>query len=117
MSKPDRTTARSRWVLRKLKITRARQKAWREKPDHMEAIRCSAIKQAKENKQAKEDKIKEVIATWPDSMTPAELKNLVERDLEYSKRYSSLTYRFSRRKLLAFREDGLWHNLARLPSA
>jgi len=115
MTKPDRTNARRAWVLRKLALTRMRQKAWREQPVKMEAIRRQATLESKAVRVKKNEQLRSMIATWPKTMTPPELKQLVSANLEYAKRYSSLTYRFTRCGLLRFGEDGLWHNLCHLP--
>ena len=105
---------RRRAVLVKLQWTRIRQKAWREKRPTMEAALAEAQKQAKENKKAKDDALRTMIAGWPKTISPKELKDLVQRDIEYTKRYSSLVYRFTRKRMLEFKPDGLWHNLCSL---
>lgn len=116
MTKPNRTTARRGWVLRKLSLTRLRQKAWREQPERMEAIRRQATEEAKTVKERKDMALRQIIATWPAKMTAAELKDIVEQTLDYDGRYSSLTYRFSRKAMLRFETDGYWHNLCHLPA-
>lgn len=116
MTKPSRTTARRGWVLRKLSLTRLRQKAWREQPERMEAIRRQATEEAKTVKDRKDMALRQIIATWPAKMTASELKDIVEQTLDYDGRYSSLTYRFSRKAMLRFETDGYWHNLCHLPA-
>lgn len=115
MNRPDRTTARKGWVLRKLSLTRLRQKAWREQPEKMEAIRRQATEEAKAVKERNNQGLRQIVATWPERMTAGELKAIVERDIDYDGKYSSLTYRFTRCKMLRFDADGTWHNLCRLP--
>ena len=115
MTRPNRTTARREWILRKLALSRLRQKAWREHPDKMEAIRRQATEEAKAVKERKDMALREVISTWPAKMTAAELRQIVEQSLEYEGRYSSLTYRFTRKGMLRFDSDGFWHNLCQLP--
>ena len=115
MTKPNRTTARRGWVLRKLSLTRYRQKAWRDQPERMEHIRQQATEAAKTVKERKDMELREVISTWPEKMTSAELKDIVEQTLDYSGKYSSLTYRFTRKAMLRFDMDGYWHNLCHLP--
>lgn len=115
MTNPPRKTARSRWVNRQLQLTRSRQKAWREQPERMEAIRKQATAEAKRQRQIRDEGLRQVIALWPASMTANELKDLVARDIEYDGRYSSLTYRFTRKAMLWFGADGFWHNLCKLP--
>ena len=115
MTKPNRTTARRGWVLRKLALTRLRQKSWREEPERMEHIRQQATEAAKAVKERKDMELREVISTWPEKMTSSELKDIVEQTLDYSGKYSSLTYRFTRKAMLRFDMDGYWHNLCHLP--
>ena len=116
MTKPNRTTARRGWVLRKLSLTRLRQKAWREEPVRMEGIRKQATEKAKAIKDEKHQNLKALVSTWPERMTCDELKEIVARDIDYNGKYSSLTYRFTRKGLLKFMADGHWHNLCHLPA-
>ena len=116
MTKPNRTKARRGWVLRKLALTRLRQKAWREHPEKMEAIRRQATDEAKAVRERKDMALREVVRTWPEKMTAAELKDIVEQSLDYKGKYSSLTYRFTRKGMLRFEADGYWHNLCHLPA-
>jgi hypothetical protein len=81
----------------------------------MESIRQQATEAAKAVKERKDMELREVIGTWPETMTSAELKDIVEHSLDYDGRYSSLTYRFTRKGMLRFEADGLWHNLCHLP--
>jgi hypothetical protein len=117
MTKPNRTTARRGWVLRKLALTRVRQKAWRDNPTRMEAIRQKATDEAKAVKERKDMALRHIIGTWPAKMTSAELKAIVQQTLDYDGRYSSLTYRFSRKGMLRYDVDGFWHNLCTLPAS
>lgn len=116
MSKPDRTTARRGWVLRKLSLTRYRQKAWREQPERMERIRQQATEAAKAVKDENNRNLFQLVSTWPERMTSDELKEIAMRDIDYSGKYSSLVYRFTRKGLLSFGADGRWLNLCRLPN-
>ena len=115
MTKPDRTTARRGWVLRKLALTRLRQKAWRDQPEKMEAIRQKATEEAKAVRERNNEQLKAIVATWPERMSSQELKDIVEQSIDYEGRYSSLTYRFTRCGLLRYDSDGYWHNLCHLP--
>lgn len=81
----------------------------------MEAIRRQATEEAKAVKERKDMALRQVISTWPEKMTASELRQIVEQSLEYDGRYSSLTYRFTRKGMLRFDSDGFWHNLCRLP--
>lgn len=105
-------------MLRKLQLTRSRQKAWREDRPKMEAIRRQATARAKAVKDEKDMALRRLIATWPAKMSPEELRTLAQENIEYGKkRYSSLTYRFTRKGMLRFGADGLWHNLCHLSLA
>lgn len=102
--------------MRKLSLTRLRQKAWREQPERMESIRKQATARAKAIKDQKNKNLTALLSTWPERMTCDELKEIVARDIDYKGKYSSLTYRFTRKGLLRFKADGLWHNLCHLPA-
>ena len=115
MTKPNRTTARRGWVLRKLALTRLRQKAWREQPEKMEAIRRQATDEAKAVREKNNERLRTVLQGWPEKMSPSELRALVDEHLQYDGKYQSLTYRFTRCGLLRFDVDGHWHNLCHLP--
>ena len=115
MSNDDRTKARRAYVLRKLALTRSRQKAWREQPEKMEAIRRQATVEAKAVRERNNEHLRAILRGWPEKMTPGELKQLVEQRLDYAGKYSSLTYRLTRCGLLRFDADGYWHNLCSLP--
>ena len=117
MNNDDRTKARRAYVLRKLALTRSRQKAWREQPEKMEAIRRQATMEAKAVRGRNNDHLRAILRGWPEKMSPGELKQLVEQRLDYSGKYSSLTYRLNRCGLLRFDADGYWHNLCTLPQS
>ena len=102
--------------MRKLSLTRLRQKAWREEPERMERIRKQATKKAKAIKDEKHKNLIALVSTWPERMTTDELKQIAARDINYKGKYSSLTYRFTRKGLLRFMPDGYWHNLCHLPA-
>lgn len=103
-------------MLRKMHMTRVRQKAWREMPEKMEAIRVIATQTASQRRSETDAALRELVSTWPQTMSPTQLKDSVTSDIGYTGLYSSLTYRFSRKLMLEFLADGLWHNLCHLPS-
>jgi len=84
-------------------------------PEKMEAIRREATKQAARRKDEKNDQIRRVVAYWPETMTTSQLRDLIDLDLAYQGKVTSLIYRIRRNSLLEFKEDGRWHNLCRLP--
>ena len=102
--------------MRKLSLTRLRQKAWREEPERMERIRKQATKKAKAIKDEKHKNLIALVSTWPERMTTDELKQIAARDINYKGKYSSLTYRFTRKAMLRYDIDGYWHNLCHLPA-
>lgn len=102
--------------MRKLSLTRLRQKAWREEPERMERIRKQATKKAKAIKDEKHKNLIALVSTWPERMTSDELKQIAARDINYKGKYSSLTYRFTRKGILRYDADGYWHNLCHLPA-
>jgi len=116
MTKPNRTTARRGWVLRKLSLTRYRQKAWREQPERMESIRVKAITAAKAVKEQKNLRIREAMSAWPSTLDTATLREYILRDFTYKGKVSSLIWRMRRHGMMEFKFDGLWHNLCHLPA-
>ena len=116
MTKPNRTTARRGWVLRKLSLTRLRQKAWREQPERMESIRVKAITAAKAVKEQKNQRIREAMSAWPKTLDTSTLREYILKDFTYTGKMSSLIWRMRRHGMMEFRDDGLWHNLCHLPA-
>jgi len=116
MTKPNRTTAQRGWVLRKLSLTRLRQKAWREEPVRMESIRVKATEAAKAVKEQKNLRIREAMSAWPSTLDTATLREYILRDFTYKGKVSSLIWRMRRHGMMTFRDDGLWHNLCHLPA-
>lgn len=115
MSKRNRTKAQRGWVLRKLSLTRLRQKAWREQPEKMEGIRAKAIAVAKTAKDEKNQRIREAMSTWPNTLDTATLRGYILKDFNYTGKMSSLIWRMRRHGMMEFKADGLWHNLCNLP--
>jgi hypothetical protein len=81
----------------------------------MEAIRRQATEKAKAVKEQKNESLRALVSTWPERMTTDELKAIVSQTIDYKGKYSSLTYRFTRKGLLRYETDGYWHNLCQLP--
>jgi hypothetical protein len=103
-------------ILFKLQMTRWRQKAWREKPDHMEAIRKRATEQAKAVKEWKHLRLVQALMALPDRMTHQELDDLFLKSYLTHKQVTrdSFFKRVKRRGLLTFDPaDGCWVNLTR----
>jgi len=86
-------------------------------PEKMEAIRVEATKQAAKVKDEKNDRIRQVVGFWPETLTTFQLRDFIAQDIDYTGKVTSLIYRMRRNGLLEFRVDGLWHNLCRLPYA
>ena len=116
MTKPNRTNAQRGWVLRKLSLTRLRQKAWREQPERMEGIRKQATSAAKAAKEKKNLRIREAMTTWPSTLDTATLREYIHNDFNYTGKMSSLIWRMRRHGMMEFKADGLWHNLCHLPA-
>jgi len=103
-------------ILFKLQMTRWRQKAWREKPDHMEAIRKRATEQAKAVKERKHLRLVQDLKALPDRMTHQELDDLFLKSYLTPTQVTrdSFFTRVKRRGLLTFDPaDGCWVNLTR----
>jgi hypothetical protein len=104
-------------ILFKLQMTRWRQKAWRDKPDHMEAIRRRATDQAKAVKERKHLRLVEDLKALPDRMTAQELDDLFLSSYLAHKQVTrdSFFKRAKRRNVLAYDPaDGRWVNLTRV---
>ena len=95
--------------------TKVRRAAWDRMPDKMEAIRREATKAAKTVKDEKNDKIREAMSTWPETMDTSTLREYILKDFSYKGKVSSLIWRMRRHGMMEFREDGRWHNLCHLP--
>lgn len=117
MIRPDPNDSRRQKMLTRLKWTRIRQKAWREKPEKMRAALAKATEQARRSRHELNDILRSIVAEMPMTMTPEELKEQARLRINYSRKHTSLVYRMRRLGFIDFREDGLWHNLVRLPSS
>ncbi len=102
--------------MRKLSLTRLRQKAWREQPERMESIRVKAITAAKAVKEQKNQRIREAMSAWPSTFDTATLREYILKDFTYKGKVSSLIWRMRRHGMMEFKVDGLWHNLCHLPA-
>ena len=113
--KPRKATpSQLRYLAVKRRWTRIRLKAWREMPDRMEAARREATKEAARKRRDKNDGLRQVVATWPDTLTVPELRERIAADIAYKGKPSSLVWRLRRHGMLSFREDGRWANLCTL---
>jgi len=95
----------------KLQMTRWRQKAWRDNPTHMEAIRCRAIKNAAYNRKTKHIILIDVVSLWPKLMTPKEFKIQCLGIYPAELNVRSLVNRLTRHNLVAYDPSrALWVN-------
>jgi len=104
-------------VLAKLQMTRWRQKAWRDKPEVMEAIRQRATARAKEVKDDQIRLLRLYIADLPDRMTGPELDDLLVREYAEQRKVTKASFfrRVKRHALLAYdATTGHWQNLCRV---
>jgi len=113
--KPRKATpSQLRYLAVKRRWTRIRLKAWREMPERMEAARREATKEAARKRRDKNDGLRQVVATWPETMTVHQLRERIAADIDYAGKPSSLVWRLRRHGMLSFREDGNWVNLCTL---
>ncbi len=113
--KPRKATpSQLRFLAAKRRWSRIRLKAWREMPERMEAARREATKEAARKRRDKNDGLRQVVATWPDTLTCPELRERIAADIAYKGKPSSLVWRLRRHGMLSFREDGRWVNLCTL---
>ena len=113
MPNPNRRRAVPASVAQGLSLTRARQKAWRERPEHMEAIRKRATDQAKAVKEGKHLRLVQDLKALPDRMTHQELDELFLKSYLTHKQVTrdSFFKRVKRRGLLTYNPaDGCWYN-------
>lgn len=106
-------------ILAKLQMTRWRQKAWRDKPDVMEAIRQRATIRAKQVKDEQIRLLRGYIADLPDRMTSLELDDLLVREYTAQRKVARASFfrRVKRHGLLAYDgSTGHWQNLCRVAS-
>jgi hypothetical protein len=82
-------------------------------PEHMEAARQAATKEASRKKRDKNDDISNAIAHWPAVLSTHELREHIARDLTYNGKVTSLIYRMRRHGIIAFGLDGQWRRLSR----
>jgi len=108
MSKPNL----SRAIQDKLKWTRVRQKAWRDKPDHMEAIRVRATQRAATSKARNHLALIRNLSTLPASLSTDELQAIVKAASTYRGTYHSFQNRLRRHGLMRYdAASGRWLNL------
>lgn len=103
-------------VLFKLQMTRWRQKAWRDKPEHMEAIRKRATDRAKAVKEDKIQALRTYMADLPQRMTGQDLDRLLVQDYLARRKVTKDAFfrRVKRNGLLAYdAATGDWVNLCR----
>lgn len=120
MSNPSRRRTLSRAILHRLSMTRIRQKAWREKPDHMEGIRQRAAKAAKAVRDRKTDRLRHYLSELPDRMTKDELKTLIVDEYCQQKQVDPASFyrHVKRHGLLSYDGAvGQWVNLTKEPKA
>lgn len=107
MSKPNL----SRAIQDKLKWTRVRQRAWRDKPDHMEAIRVRATERASVSRARKHLALIRNLSTLAASLSTEELQAIVKAST-YRGTYHSFQNRLRRHGLMRYdAASGRWLNL------
>ena len=100
-------------VLARLALTRLRQKAWRERPDHMEGIRQRATAKARTKKQQDTELLKGYIAELPSQMTKQEVLDLIATDYCKARKVSEQAFwqQVRNHRLLTYDGvSGLWFN-------
>jgi cell division protein ZapA (FtsZ GTPase activity inhibitor) len=83
-----------------LELTRRRQKAWRERREHMEGIRQRAIARAAEVRRENHAALIARLATLPATLTTDELKAYIEG--KYKGRPTSFFDRLRRHRLMTY---------------
>jgi hypothetical protein len=97
---------------KEFELTRRRQKAWRERREHMEGIRQRAVARAAQVRRDNHAALISRLATLPATLTKEEL--LAFLDGKYSGTYESFCHRLRRHKLMTYDpflgELGAWVN-------
>ena len=97
---------------KEFELTRRRQKAWRERREHMEGIRKRAVARAAQVRRENHAALISRLATLPATLTKEEL--LAFLDGKYSGTYESFCGRLRRHKLMTYDpflgEFGAWVN-------
>lgn len=123
MNRPDPKRRRNlsakqlNWLAWRRWWSAVRYKAWKEKPEKMEAARVEATKQAAKKKHDKNDGLRQVLAGWPPVLSCSQLRERIAADIAYKGKPSSLIWRMRRHGMLTFREDGNWVNACSLTSS
>jgi len=97
MPKPELKKA----VLVKFQWTRVRQKAWREKPDHMEAIRVRATQSAANAKARNLQRLIHTLGACPATLTTDDLRAMVTNS-NYKGTFHSMTNKLRRHRLMSY---------------
>ena len=90
----------SKTILHRFAVTRGRQKAWREKPDHMEAARRKATAKAAANRHANHAALVARLADLPATLTTEELQAFIVE--KYRGVPKSFLNRLRRHNLMAY---------------
>ena len=102
----------SKTILKMLELRRRRQKAWRERREHMEGIRQRAVARAAQVRRDNHAALIARLATLPATLTKEEL--LAFLDGKYAGTYESFCGRLRRHKLMTYDpflgEFGAWVN-------
>jgi hypothetical protein len=97
---------------KEFELTRRRQKAWRERREHMEGIRQRAVARAAQVRRDNHAALIARLATLPATLTKEEL--LAFLDGKYTGTYESFCHRLRRHKLMTYDpfkgEFGAWVN-------
>ena len=99
-------------ILKRLALTRLRQKAWRDKPEHMETIRQRAVANAATKRRDNHAALIARLSHLPATMTSDALIAYITG--KYSGKPSSFFDRLRRHRLMTYNAtDGVWVNLCR----
>jgi hypothetical protein len=103
-------------ILARLALTRRRQKAWRERPEHMEAIRQKATAKARTKKQEDTQLLRSYFSELPSQMTRSEVFELIGKDYCKERKVSEQAFwqQVRNHRILSYDAAlGLWVNLSK----
>lgn len=100
-------------ILVRLALTRRRQKAWRERPDHMEGIRQRATAKAKAVKKQARERLRGYFTKLPKEMTKTEVWTMIGEEYCRQRKVTEQAFwqQVRNHGLLTYQQtNGLWLN-------
>jgi hypothetical protein len=97
-----RLTEFDRWNIARLNHLKFWAKKWRENPQAQEKNRQLGVQASKDKRQSRNERLREIISTWPAKMTPDELRDRISGIFPAHYNPRSATNRIVRLGLMSF---------------